>query len=426
MIEELAKKIEGKGAEIRAAKEAKLDKEQIQPLVDELLKLKLDYKAESGTDYGPPKEEKKKKEAKAPAQQESTREGPSKKELNKLAKKEARKGAKDATKGGDAGASGGLGNATSRASSASSASATKMDALRVLISKSGQGCDLTKSVISLVGGAATKITFEASAEAEDCEPCLVGGGSSSISGDLNISRFVVRAFAPALYWSLDAWGASQVDQWLDLYVNADPIALLSVVEDHLTDKTYLVGGAFSLADVAISLVATKKRGALPNRANIERWFSLTKSTIETLSLPPSKEGGGETSGKKAEKAASADSSIDTNPPLEGAVDGKVVTRFPPEPSGYLHIGHVKACLLNEYYAKRYNGKLILRFDDTNPSKEKEEYQENIIADLATIKVFPNQVGIHALFFFFCSFCSSGVVGCGSDDFFRVGTSDLQC
>src|SRR5579871_2631888 len=59
----------------------------------------------------------------------------------------------------------------------------------------------------------------------------------------------------------------------------------------------------------------------------------------------------------------------------------ILTRFPPEPNGYLHIGHAKSICLNFGLAKKYGGKTNLRFDDTNPVTEDTEYVESIKADI---------------------------------------------
>ena len=61
--------------------------------------------------------------------------------------------------------------------------------------------------------------------------------------------------------------------------------------------------------------------------------------------------------------------------------GRVNTRFPPEPNGYLHIGHAKSLCLNFEISKKYNGKCNLRFDDTNPEKESSEFIESIKEDI---------------------------------------------
>ena len=75
------------------------------------------------------------------------------------------------------------------------------------------------------------------------------------------------------------------------------------------------------------------------------------------------------------------------PELDGAEQGKVITRFPPEPNGYPHIGHAKAAIINSEYAKMYGGKFILRMDDTNPEAERMEYH-------AAIKVGLEWLGIN--------------------------------
>jgi glutamyl-tRNA synthetase len=77
------------------------------------------------------------------------------------------------------------------------------------------------------------------------------------------------------------------------------------------------------------------------------------------------------------------------PELENAKLGEVVTRFPPEPNGYMHIGHTKAAILGSEYAKLYQGKFIMRFDDTNPAAERKEFYDAFVHDFAWLGIKPD-------------------------------------
>ena len=75
--------------------------------------------------------------------------------------------------------------------------------------------------------------------------------------------------------------------------------------------------------------------------------------------------------------------------LQENPDIKIITRFPPEPNGYLHIGSAKAIMINYETAKKYGGKFNLRYDDTNPAKEDTEYVESIYEDLHWLGAIPS-------------------------------------
>ncbi len=76
--------------------------------------------------------------------------------------------------------------------------------------------------------------------------------------------------------------------------------------------------------------------------------------------------------------------------LENAVKGKVVTRIPPEPSKYAHIGHALSFLINYLYAKKYEGKCFVRFEDTNPELSKQEYVDAILEDIKYLGIKPDK------------------------------------
>jgi glutamyl-tRNA synthetase len=124
--------------------------------------------------------------------------------------------------------------------------------------------------------------------------------------------------------------------------------------------------SLQISSSQLILGSVKILGLLKNNQHphLLRWFTYLES-LETTQAALSK-----LTGAKANVARSNKTAAGFALGLQNAIHGQVVTRFPPEPSGYLHIGHAKAAMLNQYFAKMYNGKLIIRFDDTNPTKEK--------------------------------------------------------
>ena len=85
--------------------------------------------------------------------------------------------------------------------------------------------------------------------------------------------------------------------------------------------------------------------------------------------------------KSEKKSISFIEQIIVNDLEKGKNGAKVQTRFPPEPNGYLHIGHAKAICMDFGMAQKYNGICNLRFDDTNPTKEDVEYVDAIMEDI---------------------------------------------
>ncbi|KAJ3553354.1 hypothetical protein NM688_g3656 [Phlebia brevispora] len=145
--------------------------------------------------------------------------------------------------------------------------------------------------------------------------------------------------------------------------------LLDSLDDHLAYRTFLVGHDVTAADIIVwgALKGNLKvLGLLKSNRHIHlnRWFAHVESLESTqLAIASLIEA-------KSHKARNNKTAASFTLGLPNAVEGQVVTRFPPEPSGYLHIGHAKAAMLNQYFAQMYKGKLLIRFDDTNPTKER--------------------------------------------------------
>ncbi|KAM5560835.1 hypothetical protein ABKV19_021804 [Rosa sericea] len=208
----------------------------------------------------------------------------------------------------------------------------------------------------------------------------------------------------------DAFQDAQIVEWLEyapvLSVGSAFENACKHLDEYLGSRTFLVDHSFSIADIAIwtglagaglrweSLRKSKKY------VNLTRWYSsILAEHGDALNQVTGAYVGKKGSAKSKENTASQQSKgvngdvvkAGTNRgtfevDLPEAEVGKVKLRFAPEPSGYLHIGHSKAALLNQYFAQRYQGQVIVRFDDTNPAKESNEFVDNLLKDIETLGI----------------------------------------
>ncbi|KAL8531087.1 hypothetical protein ACS0TY_007917 [Phlomoides rotata] len=212
---------------------------------------------------------------------------------------------------------------------------------------------------------------------------------------------------------------SQIDEWLDYAPvfgsGSEFEGACRFVDEYLLHHTFLVGNSLSIADVAVwaGLAAAGMRWESLRKSkkyqNLVRWFNSISADYDAVlseftSTYLGKKGSTKAASSKSKEPQSSNSRSSAvengvqapetrafEVDLPDAEVGKVKLRFAPEPSGFLHIGHSKAALLNQYFANRYKGQLIVRFDDTNPDKESSEFVDNLLKDIETLGIMYNAV-----------------------------------
>ncbi|KAL9891652.1 glutamyl-prolyl-tRNA synthetase [Glossina fuscipes fuscipes] len=223
----------------------------------------------------------------------------------------------------------------------------------------------------------------------------------------DVLRALARAAPVSKLYGETAIERTQIDHWLSFSLTCeDDISwALNFLDKSIAPITFLVANKLTIADFALFNEMHSRYEFLSGKGipkHVQRWYDLinAQSTIQAVlqSLPDE----AKASAKKAksvlkDKEKEISPSTKTNErkqegkfvDLPGAIKGEVVVRFPPEASGYLHIGHAKAALLNQYYAQAFDGKLIMRFDDTNPAKETVEFENVILRDLELLQIKPD-------------------------------------
>ncbi len=226
--------------------------------------------------------------------------------------------------------------------------------------------------------------------------CLVSD-NIRLTGVNAICRYLARLAPKKRLYGGTVIEKTEIDHWLDfstskLSCSAEFEEAVQYLDKVLAPITFLVGSSLTLADLAV-WSALRGNATLQDRfpQNVSRYyrflmslelFQEVNSELPVVKTTPV--GAKEDSQVKKERKEEG-KFIE----LPGAVRGEVVVRFPPEASGYLHVGHAKAALLNQYYQQTFDGKLIMRFDDTNPAKEDAHFEKVILEDIKLLGLKPD-------------------------------------
>ncbi|KAH7986235.1 hypothetical protein HPB52_025115 [Rhipicephalus sanguineus] len=197
--------------------------------------------------------------------------------------------------------------------------------------------------------------------------CLQLDGGKSFGSSALISRFLARAVPDGQLYGNTVLERTEVDHWIEFATarlsrgsDAGFAHALGCLDKALASVTYLVGRAVTLADIAVweALYGNPAwHAALAAQRcpqNVSRWYRF----------------------------------IAEQPNVKDVVSNLPAGVAPA--SGYLHVGHAKAALLNQYYQQAFKGKLIMRFDDTNPEKEKEDFEKVILDDVKKLEITPDR------------------------------------
>ncbi|XP_044866627.1 bifunctional glutamate/proline--tRNA ligase isoform X2 [Mauremys mutica] len=233
---------------------------------------------------------------------------------------------------------------------------------------------------------------------EEGKETILRVSDHAVFTDVNsIVRYLARVATSAGLYGSNLLEHTEIDHWLEfsatkLSTSAQFGSALLELNHCLSLRTYLVGNSLSLADLCVWAVlkgsSAWQEQLQQNKAPVhtKRWYGFLEAQCAFQSVGTKWAAVASKTKEATEKKQDVGKFVE----LPGAEMGKVIVRFPPEASGYLHIGHAKAALLNQHYQVNFKGKLIMRFDDTNPEKEKEDFEKVILEDVAMLHIKPDQ------------------------------------